>query len=98
MNPTRLSRTGWILGILAVLVAGVLNLAVGAANLPPDRVALEVLDRLPLIALDSGLTELQLIEHLRAAARDEETLELYLADLYADLLAHVHGDPLPTFE
>lgn len=48
--------------------------------------------------IDGGLTEIELIEHMRAAARDEETLEVYLADLYADLLAHVHGDPLPTFE
>ena len=59
MNPTRLSR-GWLaLGVLAVACAGVANLAVGAANLPPGRVALELLDHLPFIAVDSGLTELQ---------------------------------------
>ncbi|MEZ4321263.1 MAG: hypothetical protein R3F61_27555 [Myxococcota bacterium] len=48
--------------------------------------------------VDGGLCEIEYIEHLRAAARDEETLELYLGDVYADLRAHVHGEPLPTFE
>ena len=47
--------------------------------------------------VDSGLCEVELIEHLRAAARDEETLEQYLNDLYGDVLAHVHGEPLPEY-
>lgn len=46
--------------------------------------------------VDSGLCEIQLIEHLRAAARDESTLEAYLEDLYADILAFVNDEPLPA--
>ncbi len=47
--------------------------------------------------IDSGLCEVRFIEHLRAAARDETTLEAYLQDLYADVLAFVHDEPLQTF-
>jgi len=47
--------------------------------------------------VDAGLCEVELIEHLRAAARDEQTIEQVLADLYGDLRADVHGEPLPTY-
>ncbi len=47
--------------------------------------------------VDSGLCELEMIEHLRAAQRDEATLVQFLDDLYGDVLATVHGTPLPTY-
>lgn len=48
--------------------------------------------------VDGGLCEIEFIEHLRAAARDEETLEQFLTDVYADVRAYAHDEPLPTFE
>ena len=47
--------------------------------------------------VDSGLTEVQLMEHLRATSRDEEELERVLTDLFADLVAASHGEALPQF-
>lgn len=44
-----------------------------------------------------GVTEIELIAHLQATLRDEATLESYLRDTYADLLAVVHGRPLQPF-
>lgn len=48
-----------------------------------------------LVALEEGTTELLLVEHLRAAARDEATIEAYLTDLFADTTAFATGQPLP---
>lgn len=45
-----------------------------------------------------GVTEVELVQHLRASLRDDETIASYLRDLYADLVATVHGDPLSTFD
>lgn len=51
-------RFGWTLaGLAAVLVAVVAGLALGPVSLPPDGVALTVLDLIPGVHLDSGLTE-----------------------------------------
>lgn len=47
--------------------------------------------------VDDGLCELELIEHMRAALRDEEVLVQYLTDLHTDLVASVHGEPLPIY-
>lgn len=52
---------------------------------------------LVLRSVAPGVTEIELIEHLKAAMRDEETVESYLADFYADLLAVVHDEPLVAF-
>lgn len=44
--------------------------------------------------VDSGLTEIQLQEHLVAARDDPSLIEAALTDLYADVVAASHGDPL----
>jgi iron complex transport system permease protein len=50
----------WIVaGVAAVLAAVVLGTALGPAGLAPQRVLLELLDRLPLVSVNSGLTPLQ---------------------------------------
>jgi iron complex transport system permease protein len=50
-------RHGWwgLVGVVAVLAAGLAGLALGPVGLPPAGVAVEVLDLLPGVALDSGL-------------------------------------------
>ncbi|HEX5594602.1 MAG TPA: iron ABC transporter permease [Micromonosporaceae bacterium] len=51
-------RFRWILlGILAVLAATIAGIAFGPASLPPGSVALELLNLIPGVHLDSGLTE-----------------------------------------
>jgi len=58
-TPTRLS-VGWLLlGVGAVLASALAGLAIGPVTVPIHRVALELLDRLPLVALDSGLSDAQ---------------------------------------
>ncbi len=48
---------GWLTGaIAAVVVALVVGVAVGPVTIAPSRVVLELLDRLPLIEVDSGLS------------------------------------------
>ena len=58
-GPARLGA-GWLVGgglaVVAALIAGV---AIGPATLPPGAVALELLDRLPLVDVTSGLDERQ---------------------------------------
>ncbi|MBO4207540.1 FecCD family ABC transporter permease [Micromonospora echinofusca] len=51
-------RPGWLAGgILAVLVALVAGVAFGPVSLPPGSVAVELLNLIPGVRLDSGLTE-----------------------------------------
>ncbi|MGH8791886.1 MAG: iron chelate uptake ABC transporter family permease subunit, partial [Stackebrandtia sp.] len=51
-------RPGWLAAALAVLAAAVVfGVAIGPVAIPPERVALELLDRIPGVAVDSGLTE-----------------------------------------
>lgn len=51
-------RPGWLAaGVLAVLVATLAGLAFGSARLPPMGVAAELVDLLPGVRVDSGLTE-----------------------------------------
>lgn len=51
-------RPGWLAaGFGAVLAAAVAGLALGPVSLPPGGVALELLDQIPGVRLDSGLTE-----------------------------------------
>jgi iron complex transport system permease protein len=58
-RPTGL-RWYWLLGAVAVLVAAtIVGLVVGAVDLAPQRVLAALLDRLPLVAVDSGLTPVQ---------------------------------------
>jgi iron complex transport system permease protein len=58
-RDTRLT-VGWLLlGLGAVIAAAVVGLATGPVSLPLHRVALELLDRLPLVEVDSGLSASQ---------------------------------------
>jgi iron complex transport system permease protein len=58
-HPGRL-RAGWVVaGVAAVVGALVLGVAMGPASLPLRGVVLELLDHLPGIAVDSGLSERQ---------------------------------------
>lgn len=50
-----------------------------------------------LRSVGAGVTEIELVEHLKAALRDEETIERYLQDLYDSIVAEAHGRPLPTY-
>jgi iron complex transport system permease protein len=51
-------RLGWLAaGVVAVLVATVAGVALGPARLPPAGVAVELLNFMPGVRLDSGLSE-----------------------------------------
>jgi len=51
-------RPWWLVaGFVAVLVAGVAGVALGPASLPPGSVAVELLNLIPGVRLDSGLNE-----------------------------------------
>lgn len=63
-TPTeaRPARIGWLpisVGVFSVLVTAALGATVGAANLDPMSVIRALLDALPVVALDSGLSELE---------------------------------------
>lgn len=55
----RLSGRWVAIAIASVLVAAALGVMFGPTEIPRHRVLLEVLDRLPLVSVDSGLTERQ---------------------------------------
>lgn len=60
VDPEARHRTVWLgCGAIAVLVAFAAGVAIGPAGPPWWRVLLELIDRLPLISLDSGVTERQ---------------------------------------
>jgi iron complex transport system permease protein len=66
-TPSRL-RPRWLLaGVAAVVVAAVAGLAVGPVRLPPGSVAAELLNLLPGVDIDSGLTppEVAIVTQLR---------------------------------
>ncbi len=44
-----------------------------------------------------GVTEIDVIAHLGAPQTDEEMLHAFLVDLHADVVAFVHGEPLPVY-
>jgi len=48
--------------------------------------------------IDKDITEYEYIEHLKAPLRDTEQVENTMRDIYADVLAHVHGEPLPDYD
>ncbi|SCL37770.1 iron complex transport system permease protein [Micromonospora pallida] len=56
-RPAGLRLTWLATGILAVLVALVAGVSFGAVSLPPGSVAVELLNLVPGVRLDSGLTE-----------------------------------------
>ena len=49
-------------------------------------------------ALDDETTALEIIYQLDAPAISEEDLLEYVQDFFADVVAWVHGEPLPTYE
>lgn len=58
----RSARVGWIppaLGVIAVLVAGAIGATVGAAGLAPGSVVRAMVDVIPGVVVDSGLTEVE---------------------------------------
>ncbi len=60
---TRPSRLGWVsitAGVVSVVVVGVAGLLLGAAGLAPSQVVRALLDVLPLVEVDHGLSEIQL--------------------------------------
>lgn len=59
-GPAGRLRVRWVLaGVAAVLLAAVAGLAFGPVRLPPLGVAMEVLNLLPRVQVDSGLTPLE---------------------------------------
>ncbi|HAS12221.1 MAG TPA: ABC transporter permease [Acidimicrobiaceae bacterium] len=73
----------WLLaGLAAVAVATVVGIATGPVSLPLHRVAVELLDHLPLVSLDSGLSSTQ-----RAIVWEIRTPRVVLGLLVGALLA-----------
>lgn len=59
LQPRRL-RAGWsVVAVGVLLAAGLVGVVVGPADLGAPAVLAELLDRLPLVTLDSGLTDTQ---------------------------------------
>lgn len=50
-----------------------------------------------LLPESPGVTRIELVEHLEAPLRDDQTLVSYLQDFHGSLVAAVRGDPLPTW-
>ena len=59
VTPRGSRRTWWMLGALTVVVAAVVGLSLGPAGPTWWRVPLVLLDRLPLLSIDSGVTDAQ---------------------------------------
>lgn len=79
---TRLDARAVIGGLAAVALAIVVGVAVGPVAVPLHRAALELLDHLPLVELDSGLSETQ-----RRIVWDIRTPRVVLGLLVGALLA-----------
>ena len=47
--------------------------------------------------VDETTTEITFVEHLRASAGDGTEAQSYLRDYFDSIVAHAHGEPLPTF-
>lgn len=61
-TEARPTRVGWIpptLGVVSVLVAGAIGATVGAAELDPLSVVQAIVDALPGVAVDSGLSDVE---------------------------------------
>lgn len=50
-----------------------------------------------LRAVEPEVTEIEIIEHLKAPLRDDATLVSYLQDLHASITARIHEQPLPVY-
>ena len=51
-----------------------------------------------LLDVGNGRTEFQFQEHMDTPMPDTSDLESYVTDLYAELLLHVRGETLPTYD
>jgi len=47
--------------------------------------------------LEDDITAIELIEHLDASMTEESDVTGYLQDLYTDVVAYSHGEPLPSY-
>ena len=56
-TPTRLGIRPMVVALAALAGALILGVSVGPVAISPDRVFAEILDRLPLLSVDSGLSE-----------------------------------------
>jgi iron complex transport system permease protein len=67
LRPVRLRPRWLVVGVIAVLVATVLGLAIGPVPISPRGALLELVDRLPWVDIHTGLTarESQIIWNLR---------------------------------
>lgn len=81
-ESTRLSAAWLFGGLAAVAIASVVGIAVGPVTLPLPGVALELLDRLPVISVDSELTSTE-----RAIVWEIRTPRVVLGLLVGALLA-----------
>jgi len=92
-------------------VTWVHELQAGSADAPELVVAQwEKTDGTPFIDLLQGsvvlravddapeVTALEIVAQLKAPQRDDATMVAYVEDFYADLVATVHGEPLPVFD
>jgi hypothetical protein len=60
---------------------------------------IEVLEgSIVLTALDDELTEIEIVERLDAPSTDEDTIRLFLKDLFDETVLYTKGLPLPTYE
>jgi iron complex transport system permease protein len=59
LRPPGLRARSLAISVVVLLLAIVLATAIGAISLPPGRIALALLDRLPFVSAHSGLTSLQ---------------------------------------
>lgn len=83
LPPSTQLTSRWLAaGIGAVALAVVVGIATGPVTLPLDRVVLELLDRLPLVDVDSGLSTTQ-----QAIVWDIRTPRVVLGLLVGALLA-----------
>ena len=81
-DATRLSATWAVAGLLALAGAAVVGLSVGPVTVPFHRTVLELLDRVPGLSLDSGLTTTE-----QAIVWDIRTPRVVLGLLVGGLLA-----------
>lgn len=57
LAPARLTAPPVLVGAGAVVAAALLSMSMGAVSVPPDRVLVELVDHLPGIDVDSGLSD-----------------------------------------
>lgn len=81
-DTTRLSVAWVAAGVTAILLSAVVGVASGPINLPLHRVLLELIDHLPFVELDSGLTSTQ-----KAIVWEIRTPRVVLGLLVGGLLA-----------